>query len=46
MVGLLVNESIKIRIASRGRKERSIFRTSFNYLVSFIKKLLSGEIYN
>ncbi len=46
MVGLWVSESIKIRIATHGRKERSIFRTGLDYLVSFIKKLLSGDIYN
>lgn len=45
-VGLWVNESIKIRIATHGRKEKSIFRVGFDYLTSFIKRLLGREIYN
>ncbi len=46
MVGLWINESIKIRIATHGRKEKSIFRVGFDYLTSFIKRLLNREIYN
>jgi len=46
LVGLWVNESIKIRIATHGRKEKSIFRTGFDYLTTFIRKLLAYDIYN
>lgn len=46
MVGLWINESIKIRIATHGRKEKSIFRVGYDYLTTFIKKLLAYEIYN
>jgi len=46
MVGLWVSESIKIRIAKHGRKVKSIFRIGFDFLTSFIKKLLANEIYN
>jgi hypothetical protein len=46
MVGLWINESIKIRIATHGRKEKSIFRIGYDYLTTFIKKLLALEIYN
>ncbi|MBZ0201727.1 MAG: IS4 family transposase [Ignavibacteria bacterium] len=46
MVGVWVSESIKIRIATHGRKEKSIFRVGFDYLTSFIKRLLAKEISN
>lgn len=46
LVGLWSSESIKNRIASRGRKEKSIFRVGFDFLTSFIKRLLAYEIYN
>lgn len=46
MVGLWINESIKIRIVTHGRKEKSIFRIGYDYLTTFIKKLLALEIYN
>ena len=46
MVGLWINDSIKIRIATHGRKEISIFRAGLNYLITFINKLLAKEIYN
>jgi len=46
LVGLWISESIKIRIATHGRKEKSIFRTGFDYLTTFIRKLLEKEIYN
>lgn len=46
LVGLWVSESITIRIMNHGRKQRSIFRCGLDYLTTFIKKLLSGNIYN
>lgn len=46
LIGLLVKESIKIRIATHGRKRKSIFRAGFDYLTVFIKKLISGDIHN
>jgi len=46
LVGLWVSQSIKIRIAKHGRKEKSIFRVGFDFLTIFIKKLLAFEIYN
>ncbi len=46
MVGLWINETIKIRIVTHGRKEKSIFRVGYDYLTTFIKKLLACEIYN
>ena len=46
MVGLWISDSIKIRIATHGRREKSIFRCGFDYLTVFIKKLLAKEIYN
>ena len=46
LVGLWISESIKIRIKNHGRKQKSIFRCGFEYLTAFVKKLLSGNIYN
>lgn len=46
LVGLWVSETIKIKIKNHGRKEKSIFRCGFDFLTTFIKKLLSGNIYN
>jgi hypothetical protein len=46
LVGLWISESIKIRIATHGRREKSIFRVGFDFLTTFIKKLLTGNIYN
>jgi len=46
LVGLWITESIKIRIMNHGRKQRTIFRCGFDYLTTFIRKLLSGNIYN
>jgi hypothetical protein len=46
LVGFWITESIKIRIMNHGRKQKSIFRCGFDYLTSFIKKLLTGNIYN
>lgn len=46
LVGLWVSQSIKIRIAKHGRKEKSIFRVGLDFLTIFIKKLLAFEIYN
>lgn len=46
LVGLWVSESIKIRIMNHGRKQKSIFRCGFDYLTTFIEKLLAGKIYN
>jgi hypothetical protein len=46
LVGLWISESIKIRIMNHGRKQKSIFRCGFDYLTTFIKKLLTGNIYN
>lgn len=46
LVGLWISESIKIRIMPHGRKQRSTFRCGFDYLTTFIRKLLSGDIYN
>ncbi len=46
LVGLWASDSIKIRIATHGRKEKSIFRVGFDFLTTFIKKLLEGNIYN
>lgn len=46
LVGLWISESIKIRIMKHGRKLKSIFRRGFDFLTTFIKKLLTGNIYN
>jgi hypothetical protein len=46
LVGLWISDSIKIRIMNHGRKQRSTFRCGFDYLTVFIKKLLTGNIYN
>ncbi len=46
LVGLWISESIKIRIKNHGRKQKSIFRCGFDFLTTFIKKLLTGNIYN
>jgi hypothetical protein len=46
LVGLWVSEKTKIRIMKHGRKQRSIFRCGFDYLTTFIEKLLTGNIYN
>lgn len=46
MVGLWYERTIPIRITNFGRKRISIFRYGFNYLTTFIKKLLEGNIYN
>lgn len=46
LVGLWISQSIKIRIKNHGRKEKSTFRCGFDYLTTFIRKLLSGNIYN
>ncbi len=46
LVGLWVRESIKIRIVTHGRKEKSIFRVGFDFLIYFINMLISGESYN
>ncbi len=46
LLGLWISETIKIRIKNHGRKQKSIFRCGFDYLTTFIRKLLSGSIYN
>jgi len=46
LVGLWISESIKIRIKNHGRKQKSIFRYGFDYLTTFVKKLLGGNTYN
>lgn len=46
MIGIWISESIKIRIVTHGRQEKSIFRVGYDYLTTFIKKLLAYEIYN
>ncbi|HMQ68032.1 MAG TPA: hypothetical protein PKA90_01245 [Ignavibacteria bacterium] len=46
LAGLWVSKSIKIRIMNHGRKQRSTFRCGFDYLTTFVRKLLSGNIYN
>jgi len=46
LTGLWISESIKIRIMNHGRKQRSTFRCGFDYLTTFVRKLLSGNIYN
>lgn len=46
LVGLWISETIKIRIATHGRKEKSIFRVGFDFLTTFINKLLTDNIYN
>jgi hypothetical protein len=46
LVGLWISESIKIRIMNHGRKLKSTFRSGFDFLTTFIKKLLTGNIYN
>jgi len=46
MIGLWISETIRIRIMSHGRKQKSIFRCGFDYLTTFTKKLLSNTIYN
>lgn len=46
LVGLWISESITIRIMKHGRKQISIFRKGFDFLTTFIKKLLTGTIYN
>jgi hypothetical protein len=46
LVGLWISETIKIKIKNHGRKQKSIFRCGFDFLTTFIKKLLTGNIYN
>jgi hypothetical protein len=46
LVGLWISESIRIRIVTHGRKAKSIFRTGYDFLTTFIRKLLAYEIYN
>ena len=46
LIGLWIHESIKIRIVTHGRREKSIFRVGFDFLIRFINVLLSEKIYN
>lgn len=46
LVGLWIRETIRIRILIHGRKEKSIFRVGFDYLVTIIRKLISNDFNN
>lgn len=46
LLGLYLNESSPIKLMSRGRKRKSIFRYGLDYLTWFIKRLLDDKIYN
>lgn len=45
-LGICCDQSIPIKLMKLGRKRKSIFKYGFEYLTSFIKKLLEGKIYN
>ena len=46
LIGLWYDETVPIKLMKLGRKRKSIFRYGFDYLTSFIKKLLDGKVYN
>lgn len=46
LVGLWICETIKIKIKNHGRKQKSFFRCGFDFLTTFIEKLLTGNIHN
>lgn len=45
-IGLWYDETTPIKLTSFGRKRISVFKYGFNYLTTFIKKLLDGNIHN
>jgi len=47
LIGIWYDETVPIKLMlTLGRKRKSIFRYGFDYLTTFIKKLLDGKIYN
>ena len=47
LIGLWYNATVPIKLmVTLGRKRKSIFRYGFDYLTTFIRKLLDGKIYN
>lgn len=46
MIGLWYDETTPIKLTNFGRKRISILKYGFNYLTTFINKLLDGNTYN
>jgi hypothetical protein len=46
LVGLMIEDQIKIRILAHGRKQFSTFKKGLNYLTQILLKLLNNVFYN